>query len=339
MWFKFVFILMLLFPFNISAKVSFEAGVNVETQGENSVIAKQRALNKAYREAFLKVGSRLISAQNIKKLDTLTDEQILHFIREVEVVAEKITSNSYRADLNIKINDNLLQQYLLENNLLSEVAQVSKILVIPIYSDTDYAEKVLFEDGNVWRNAWLKKGQIKSGIFNFEVLSDTKENKDAIQDLNINEDSFEKLRYINASDNIFTANAIRAGQNTLVVTLKSLSKKYHKSFVVNDENSFDEAIEQTVHHITDFVENKSDAKIANAGQIDVLAYLKLKDWLEIEKKLNNLSSIKQVTLKIFSLGKVVFSINYSSGIDNLIEILAKQRLYLQNMNGVYTLKI
>ena len=107
MRFFYVFLSIMIISFSVSAKVSFEAGVNTEATNQNSGLAKQTAMNKAYREAFLKVSSRLTTAKNVKTLDTLTDEQLSHFIREVEVVAEKMTSTSYRADLNIKINENI----------------------------------------------------------------------------------------------------------------------------------------------------------------------------------------------------------------------------------------
>ena len=135
MKFIYVFIFAFLLSTQAMAELSFDAGVSVNAQAQSSSEAKKIAMNKAHREAFIKVGSRFISAQNIKQLDALTDDQILHFIREVEVVSEKSTSNTYMADFNIKINENLLRQYLEENSLLYSGEKPSKVLIIPVFSD------------------------------------------------------------------------------------------------------------------------------------------------------------------------------------------------------------
>lgn len=326
--------------FSASAKISFEAGVNTEVTDKNPVVAKQKALDKAYREAFLKVSSRLTSAQNVKTLDMLTNEQLSHFIREVEVVAEKMTSKSYMADLNIKINENLLKQYLSENNMLGSSSLSSNALIVPIYSDTDYQEKVLFEDGNVWRMTWLEKGDIKYGNVNFEIIQDNEKNKSLIENKSIDSidrDSYDKLRFINGAEDVFVVSAIRAGSDMLVVSIKAFPKNYHKSFVINGDNAFSEAVEQSIVHITSFMQNKIEDIGDKDEMINIFFETNLSDWLEIEKKLNNIQQIKKVYLKSFSMGKIIFTIEFSSGIDNLIESMASQGLYLQITNGIYTL--
>ncbi|MBE6450538.1 MAG: hypothetical protein E7016_01070 [Alphaproteobacteria bacterium] len=338
----YVFVLAMLFCFNVQADVGFEAGVNVEAQAQNSAQAKQDALKKAYREAFLKVCNRLTSAKNVDDINRLTDSQLLHFIQEVEVVAEKTTSNSYMADLNIKINANLLKQYLAENNMLGSDEVSEKILIIPTYSDTDFNDKVLFEDGNVWRSSWLDKGQIVSGQFNFEIIKNNPQNVSALNSQapdSIDTNVYNKLKFNNVVDNIFIVNAIRAGAKTLVIGLKTYPKSYHKSFVINDDNAFDKAIEQTVAHITNFMQNKISSVNDNSGDIVVTADVNLKGWLEIEKKLNHIAQIKATGIKSAKVGKIGFWVKYSGSISELIENMAQNGLYLQINDNQYTLSI
>ncbi len=336
----YVFLLSLCLVFNAKANNGFDVGISVNEQGENSAQAKQLAMSKAYKEAFLKVSARLIDAQNIKQLEELTDDQVSHFIREVELVAEKSTSTSYMADLNITINEKLLKQYLTENNLLNSNAMPSKVLVIPVFSDTEYKDKVLFEDGNIWRNSWLEKGQIKSGNFDFDIIVDNPENRNAIsseQFDSIDKSLYENLRIINGVENIFIANAIRAGETTLVLNIKSYPKKSQKSFVVNDNHPFEKAIEQTVSYVTDFMQNKVIDQPVLQGNVDIVSKIKLKDWLEIEKQLNTISQIKKVELKTFGIEYVVFSIDFSGSFDSVITLLAQKGLYLQLIDGYYVL--
>ncbi|MBQ7303500.1 MAG: hypothetical protein IJW75_01095, partial [Alphaproteobacteria bacterium] len=68
MKFIYVFIFAFMLTTQAMAELSFDAGVSVNAQAQNSSEAKKIAMNKAHREAFIKVGSRFISAQNIKQL-------------------------------------------------------------------------------------------------------------------------------------------------------------------------------------------------------------------------------------------------------------------------------
>ncbi len=336
MKFIYVFIFAFLLSTQAMAELSFDAGVSVNAQAQSSSEAKKIAMNKAHREAFIKVGSRFISAQNIKQLDALTDDQILHFIREVEVVSEKSTSNTYMADFNIKINENLLRQYLEENSLLYSGEKPSKVLIIPVFSDTEYREKVLFEDGNIWRNTWLEKGEIKSGVFDFETIQNTQDNTLIMTSANfdsLDKETYERLRISNGIENVFIINALRAGANTLVINIKSYPKKMQKSFVVNDENVFEKAIEQAVSHITKFMQNKIINQEHTQTNIEIVSDLKLKEWLEVEKELNKITEIKKVELKTFGINRVVFTMEFSGNFDALITLLAKKGLYIQLIDG------
>ena len=341
MKFFYTFILTMFLSFNVLADVSFEVGVSVNEQASSSVEAKDIAMKKAHREAFIKVGSRLTSAENVKQLNELSDDQILHFIREVEIVSEKSFSTSYMADLNITINESLLKQYMAENNLIADNRPQSKVLIIPIFSDTDYDDKVLFEDGNVWRNMWLEKGQIKSGTFDFEVIKDTPENKSKrISESadRLDKNLYEELRIANGIENIFVVSTIRADSDTLVLTIKSYPKQAQKSLVVTGENVFDRAIEQTILYITAFMQNKVMTQTSSNGKLDIVGNFGLKDWLDVEKRLNKVLSVKKVDIKSFSIKRTIFTIDYAGNFDDLITALAQNGLYLQNTDGYYVLK-
>ena len=138
---------------------------------------------------------------------------------------------------------------------------------------------------------------------------------------------------------VVVVNAIRAGAKTLVISLKTYPKSYHKSFVINDDNAFDKAIEQTVAHITNFMQNKISSVNDNSGDIVVTADVNLKGWLEIEKKLNHIAQIKATGIKSAKVGKIGFWVKYSGSISELIENMAQNGLYLQINDNQYTLSI
>lgn len=327
-----------------NAEVSFEAGVNVEVTAENAAAAKDNAMKKANREAFLKVAERLTTPENVVQLNQLSDEQLLHFIREVSVVAEKSGTDSYRADLNILINGALLKQYMQENGMLAVVGTPGKVMVVPAFSDTEFAGSVLWEDGNVWRSAWLDQGLIKSGMLDISVIDNTTANLaalDAVKALNMNQDTYEKISYLNNVKDIFVVHAVRAGRNNLVLVIRGYPQMSEKRFVVSDENGeiFAKAIAEAVRYITMLEEGKNLVESQQTNKISaVYYYFKLKEWLQTEKKLKNVPQIQSVQTGGLGGGKVQFEVEYSGSLDKLNISLEQAGLKLVEDQGRYILK-
>lgn len=336
--------LLMLLPAVAGADVSFEAGVNVATEAENASLAKEEAMKKANREAFLKVASRLTTKANVDKLNELTDDQLLHFIREVSVVAERSGSKTYQADLNIKINENLLKQYMQENEMLEVVSSPSKVLVVPVFSDTVYPDKVIWEDGNVWRQAWLDKGLIKSGAYDFIVIADNAVNRQLLsaeKAETISLETYDKLVSNNGIKDIFGVNAVRAGRNTLVVVIRAMPSGVEKRIMVTAEDGepFDKAVAETVGYISSVMQGRTVEESSRQGSIDAVFYFnRLPEWLNMEKRLNNIPQIKRVRADAIGGRSVKISLEFSGSENRLRSSLENSGIYLQLENGYYILR-
>lgn len=337
------FVLAFLLISNVKAEVSFEAGVSVEKEAENSALAKEEALKDAYRQAFLNVAERLTTKENVEKLNELKDEQLVLFVTETDVVAEKSSSNTYRADLNIKINGDLLKQYMLENNMIEVVSVPADILIIPTFGDTQYMGNVLFEDGNVWRDVLLSKGHIKAGQLNFDVIANNPSNNaflTADNVLNMSEDVYEKIKFINNAKNIWIVHAVRAGQNNVVLVIKQYGGE-EKRITVHDDNGdpFEKAVEEMVNYIYNMMQQKNADQSAYQSKINVMyEYQKLKDWVDLQKKLKTVPQVKNIETGVMDRGKVRFGIEFSGTIDVLENALKDAGLSLRFQNGIYVIK-
>ncbi len=340
----FNFLLMSFFlAHGLHAEVSFEAGVSINKEAENASVAKNEAIKEAYRQALLKVAERLTTKENVEKMNTLTDEQLVHFISETIVMAEKSTKTGYIADLNIKINGDLLKQYMIENDMISVVTTPSEVLIVPLYSDTEYDGKVLFEDGNIWRSALLQKGEIKAGSLQIDVIEDSPTIRAAIDaDMfhEMNNAVYEKLQFLTQAKKIYVVHAVKAGQNTLVLVIK----KYNggeKRILVSSENEdlFEKAISEMVSYIASIEEEKDIAQSAYKSKIKaVFEYKSLKDWLLLQQKLNSVSVIKKIETGAMEKGRVLFDVDFSGTIENLTDILKENRLSLEFKNGNYIIE-
>lgn len=336
-------LVMLLWVSQAFAMVSFEAGVNVSKEAENAAQAKDEAMKEAYREAFLKVASRLTEKENLDKLNLLTDDQLMHFISETTVVSEKSGGSIYRADLNVKINGELLTEYLKENHMFKAVSGPSRILIVPAYSDTAYQKKVLWENANIWRLKWLDKGVIKTGDYEFFIVDDTADNKalitfDALND----KQTYEKLVSLNNTPHIFYVQAVRAGRNNLILIIRSLENGQEQRALVTDQNGdpFDQGIEQSVLQISKMLDSvETDEENVSNGQVEaVFYYTALKEWLKTEQRLKNVEQVTKVETKGMGGGKVKLLIEYTGSLQSLKEGLIQNNLSLSNENGLFILK-
>lgn len=327
-----------------AAEVSFDAKVKAEAEAENAALAKEAAMTKANREAFLQVAERLTAKDNVEELNKLTDEQLLHFIQEVSVMSEVSSPKAYKADLSIRVNGALLKQYMQENDMLEVVSAPQKILIVPIFSDMEYPGKVLWEDGNVWREAWLKKGLIKSGQFDFEVLADTAPNKKALPqapETVLSVDDYKQLSAINGIKNIYTVQAVRAGRNNLVLIVREYPSEAEKRFMVtaDDGETLDKGIAESVNYITMQMQQQQVAESYKQGQIAAtFYYVRLKNWLDMEEKLKSVPQIKSVTTDAIVNGQVKLTLEFSGSESALLNSLENAGIYLQSDNGNYILK-
>ncbi len=325
------------------AEVSFEAGVSVHQEAENAALAKENAMKTAYREAFLKVAERLTSKENVEKLNNLTDDQLIHFIKETDVVAEKSGLNVYMADLNIKIDGELLKAYMLENQMMEIVSKPADILIIPTYADTLYPGKVLFEDGNIWREVLLSKGVIKAGNLTINVIEDNLSNRAFLTAENafyMSEDVFEKVKLINRAKNIYTVHAVRAGGNNVVLVIKPYNEPEKRIVVTDDEKDpFEKAVQEMVDYIYNMMQQKDAEESSYSSKINVqFSYKKLKDWLDLQKKLNTMPEVKKIETGAMVGGDVSFGIEFSGTLETLKRSLQENGLTLIFENGHYIIQ-
>ncbi len=339
----FTLIISICFCFCAYAEVSFEAQVNIIRQDDDPSLARQEALKQAYREGFLKVAGRLTTKENIAELNKLQDEQLIHFIKETDVLSEKMTSEGYKADFNIEINGELLKQYMLENNMMEVISQNHNILIVPSYANTEYEGRIVFGPNNFWRQILLEKGIIKSANLTLTVIDDTPQNRALLTPnkvLFIDKETFEKLKQMNGFEDIYTVHAVSAGRNSVLLLIRGYGQSQQR-LMVFDENGepFEKAISEMVAYISQDIQNKNIDESSYKSKIQVVFYnTNLREWLMLQKKLNTVAQIKKVEAGAMESGKVSFSIDFSGTLDVLISTLKKEGLTLTFANGQYIIK-
>ncbi len=317
-----------------AAKVEFKAVIPVDVEAADSVLAKDQAMLQAQRQAFLDVAGKLTTEENVAKLNELSDEAILHFIKAVGVEDEKAGGTKYKATLTVELNEPLMRDYMLENEMIE--AEITSLMVIPVMRPRASDHVWLWEEANDWRARWKSKGLIKFGSLEMHTISERFRDIDTLSAENalyMSTDLFDKISQMNRSDRIYVIYAETMPNGDLKVTVKNEKNKSEDNFTVyNDrvENIYDKAIEKSVMFVSNMEREaqNTDGAITSGTVNAVYIYQNMKDWLDKNAEILKLPMVEGIDTKSFGGGKVHFAIRYTGSLDDLW--LAMQELGLSH---------
>lgn len=306
------------------AKMDYDIVVPVDMEAENSVEAKEKAMIFAQRQAFLEVAGKLTSQENVQKLSELSDDKIIRFVKSVSVADEKAGGTKYIADLTVQINEQLLKDYMAENEMIK--SDVQDLLVIPVFKNSLRGYPLLWENNNLWRQSWRSKGLIKFGTMQLRTLGEHFRNIDDLNAENalyMGSSLYNQVCSMSGSDHVYVILAEAMENGDLKITIKNEKNKTEESFAVyNDGKSdvFDKAIEKSVMYISNMereVKNENGGAVSYGVVNAVYVYQNMKDWLTKSKALSEIEGVEGIDTKSFGGGKVNFAIRYSGSLEDL----------------------
>ncbi|MBP5352630.1 MAG: hypothetical protein J6Y91_02560 [Alphaproteobacteria bacterium] len=323
---KFISLLIcgLLVSWNAAAKMEYVATIPVDVEAENSVIAKDKAMIDAQRQAFLEVSGKLVSEDHKQKLEQLSDDAIVHFIKSVSVADEKAGGTKYIANLTIQINEQLLRDYLAENEMIQ--SETTEILVIPVLKAEGDSHPLLWEEDNGWLKFWHSKGLIKFGTMQIRTVYEnlrTIEDFSAVNAVYMDEDLYREIVDMTKTERIYVVYAEILQNGDIKVTVKDERNKLEDNFTVYNEggasNMFEKAVEKSVMFISNMERNaKNQESVTSVSSINVVyMYQNMKDWLQKSRMIEDLSQVEGIDTKSFGGGKVNFALRYTGSLDDL----------------------
>lgn len=323
----------------VFAKSDYTAQIEVDVDAKDSVEAKDKAMIEAQRKGFSEVASGLTDEENVKLLNQLSDDEIAKFVQSVSVSNEKSGGTKYKALLTVEINEELLKEYMAENDMID--VKASELLVIPVYR-SEYGGRVeLWENSNDWRRNWLSKGLIKFGVLQVRTIDSHFEQINELNGENalyMSSLLYEEIASLNGSDGIYVVFAEVLPNKDLKITVKNERAKTEDSFTVlynENENTFDKAIEKSVMFISNMERMaKKQSGVNDTGVVSaVYAYQDMKDWIDKSNTLKTLENVKMIDTKSMGGGKVNFDLHYTGSLDDLFESLSELGLSHENMEN------
>ena len=328
----------------LSAKAAdntFIADIYVDISANNATIAKQNAMNEANKRGLITVVKRITTDDAVSKFDALTPEQIINFIKEVDVDDEKTSNTRYIANLKVNINEDLLKIYMKEQNMPFIKDTPRDVLVIPIMRKEPHTEPLLFVDDNLWLQAWNSK-TIKDGKTSFHTIK-TDHNLNAQDILASNAWTLDTIAKNNNNINDIYILEAYINNDFFVVILTSYNTGLKNNFKVNMTDNPDymnKAISEAISGIGDHIKKQRISQAQTINKIVVLYnYPTLKEWIITENKLKKADYINNLSVDAFGNSKVQFKIEYSGTMENLQKALQRNGLKLtEHPNKIFMLE-
>ena len=317
--FYLLFVCAVLFPLSARAQIQdlekYTAEVSIDVTSANAAAAREKGMNNAYRSAFMAIAAKNTNEEGLNRLSALTDQQLVNFIKEAEVVSEKTSDIRYMATLRIKINGELLKTYMQEQNIPVVIHSAANIIVIPTFREFPGDEPMLWESGNLWRKAWEKNTNANSNNRYISIPADgiNYAALDAEKAVALNGLALDTVASHLGTSDIFVLDAVYNGIEGLKITVMP----YRGSIVTQKNISMNET----------------------PNEMTVLyTYPSLKDWAAIEKKIKNLNYVNNINVDAIGNGKIQFKINYIGSPVDLNAALRSSSLRLEARDGFYILE-
>ena len=344
---KFGLLLLFCFVFVTSAFAADEryaVEIKVDVTDESAAAAQKRALSEANRAAVVAVAKRITTSDGVAKLGSMTDEQLINFIKEVSVVEEKSSALRYMANLRVVLNEDMLKQYMNERQIPVMVQMDSKVLVVPIFREFSSDAPQLWESTNMWKQAWdasssggaINLVSVPASGANYAIL-------DARKAAAMDGEAMDKLMRLNGADDVYVLDATYDGIDGLIIRALSYNGDARTIRVEGPRSSGMELFAKAVAEVKAQLENRiSEQNLTAASQENTIVVLfnfnSLQDWVALEQNLKNINLVSGIETQALGAKKVQFRLSYVGSLDKLIQSLRGISYRLIEHGSYYTIE-
>lgn len=329
--------------FNVyAAEERYSIEVNVDVTDENASVAQEKAMNEANRAAIIAVAQKLTTQEGVNKFVSMTNEQLVNFIKEVSLIEEKRSPIRYMASLKVVLNEDVLKQYMKERNI-PLVTQGEKIIIIPIFREFSSDSPMLWENANLWKQAW--DTQDSNGVIRLVSIPTSGTNysiMDGNKALRMDGEALDKLMRLNGADDVYVLDATYNGIEGLNIKAMSFNGDMFTTTVDGPRSSeqelFNKAATQVQNELQNRLAKKSIDETTNENVIVLLyEYNQLTDWVNTKNHLKTINQITNIQVQAIGNGKIQLKLTYAGNFEKLVNALRNLSYRLIEQNNYFTL--
>ena len=362
-WFFMFFVFCVLETIQISGSIAAESSeskpyeisaIEVDKTAVSASVARDLALAQAQRKAFDQLMKRLVIQTDLKKIPSLSDEELSSMIATIQVENEKTSKTRYVARLVYRFYARKVREFLRESNIYFSESISKTNLLVPVYENAGV--KILWDNSNDWKKVWekivLEPNSVvplilpEGSLLDIAVIG-------ASQAVSGNEGRLLQLakRY-NLNDVIVVSAVLVQDLNAniprLHVTVRKISSETNdiiiQSFTGVSREKIEELLLTSASKTKQSIED--DWKIKNKINFDQPDRLSIKIvlpdinyWVSLKNTLGKIPMVDYLEVSYFSREDVQIVLYYFGSQDQLVFALSQNGLKLEKNDEFWSLKI
>jgi hypothetical protein len=322
-------------------------GVRVDRSAASAQQARDAAVAEAERKAFDLLIRRLTDPAQAARLARPADRDLAALVQGFQVEQERASGTRYVATLDISFNGDAVRQLLGAAGIPFVQTAARPLLVVPVYRAGK--ETLLWEDGNVWRQAWLENPP-HTGLVPLVVPQGDVEDLGTLDSgdaLAAKPGAFDALirRYATAGVLLAEASADPDGIALRIAEIlggnrrELLADRVARTAGERDSALYARAVQQ----IGELVEERyrRDNLVAPGTGGTVTAQIPLDGldrWLAIRRDLQSVGLVQRLALRALNKNQAVVDIAFNGDEKQLVAALAQTGMRLERVGDNWILR-
>lgn len=297
--------------------------VVVEASGENASSAREVAIAKGQIEGFKLLIQRVAPGDAEAIISTTPDSRMISAAKGFEVLDEQMSATTYRAKMKIQYDPDMINEILRSPDTQAAASLKTNVLVLPVLRMGSTLQ--LWEQDNKWRDIFNSVGlEVGRGVI-IMPYGDQKD-KELADPFTASTAAYDRLmplatRY--GADQIVIAEAvpvIEGATHSLTVNVRQLTptggEASSETYTPTGDETQEMLMVKAARAIASGLKGQNTAGYSNtsvAGGKSVMLLASIKDiseWLELRKRLLNMSIVEKLELKALSVGQVDVVVHY-----------------------------
>lgn len=333
-------------PASAAGAVFSVSGITVDETADTASAARAAAFRRGQRAALTTLLRRLTLRADHARLPAVENERLDFMVQALEVAGEKTSDVRYLANMTVNFKPPEIRRLLREAGVPFAETASKPVLVLPVLQRG--AALVLWDDPNLWREAWSQlplTGDLVPLIVPFGDLND-------IVDVNAAQAAEGDPLRLSAIASRYGAGDVLVAIATLSDTDRAIRIDIAASrigapsqtpILLNGQTSDPKAIPALLSDAaTGVIAALEDSwKATNIIEFDrpgrmllAVPLTSLEQWVSVERRLNNIASISKVSLISLTRDSAAIEIAYFGDETQLSAILAQQDLALEQPTPV-----
>ena len=317
--------------------------VSVDVTAETAAAAREKALADGQVTAYRLLLERLTLRADRGRLPDLTRGEIAALVKDFEVAKEKASAVRYIAWLNVRFKAEEVRRLLIDYDLPFAETPSKPVLVLPVYQAA--GAKLLFDDPNPWRDAWVARPPTDGLVPLVMPIGDLQDMLAIGAEQALSGD-MQRLAAVaaryGARDSLVAHGFQRIGARSGLPELEVFATRYGtaqqeqtivSTYSAGPGENMDALLLRAATDIARRVEeNWKRDNLLQFGQSSVLAVTVpisgLGAWLDVRGRLSDVAVINRVDLVLLSRAEVRVNLHYMGELEQLSLALAQADLVL-----------